>query len=257
MNEAFEALREMFEKKTISSFASSLGKKADVKAANLERSWDYYNDAFDVSLPIYKVELAKSSRSKCTQKTKSAKKCTREEIEKGDVRIGSIDLESGSYARWVHLMCWRVPSRIWLGLPNPDVCLDTASFEEALSSMNEVLFTGFDLLSPLDKLRIVKHVMDKSHWAKLRHRSGPSVIEDTKVSNDIIKQETDIKGELEQPFTDSIPSNQLVPLKQELESVKSFSMPVKTHANENYLAGKTIVVTGVFPGIYFVNISKL
>jgi hypothetical protein len=34
-----------------------------------------------------------------------------------DVRIGSVD-ESGSYKWWVHLKCWRVPSRSGFGM-NP------------------------------------------------------------------------------------------------------------------------------------------
>jgi len=120
------------------------------------------------------VELAKSGRSKCVQKTKSAKMCFGQEvIDKGDVRIGSIDLESGSYTRWMHLNCWRVPSRIWLGIPDPEVCQDKSKFEEALSSMNQVLFTGFDALSPTDKDRVIIHIMDKSHWAKLSHRKRP------------------------------------------------------------------------------------
>lgn len=245
VNEAFEALREIYEKKSLSSFVSSLGKNAEAKVKNLSRSWDYYNDAFDVAVPIYKVELAKSGRSKCTQKTKSAKKCTSEEIEKGDVRVGSIDLESGSYTRWLHLTCWRVASKIWLGLPNPDVCQDKSKFEEALSSMNEVLFTGFDSLDPADKSRIIDHVMDKSHWAKLTHRSGPPVVEDTKIENSVKKE---IIGALPAPDS-SQDQNQLVLLKKELDIVKPFKMPVKTSQNENYLNGKTVVLTGVFPGI--------
>jgi hypothetical protein len=127
----------------------------------------------------YKVELAKSGRSKCVQKTKSAKMCFGQEvIDKGEVRIGTSILIGPWYNgirsyRWMHLNCWRVPSRIWLGIPDPEVCQDKSKFEEALSSMNQVLFTGFDALSPTDKDRVIIHIMDKSHWAKLSHRKRP------------------------------------------------------------------------------------
>jgi hypothetical protein len=41
--------------------------------------------------------------------------------------------EAGSYGRWCHLQCWRVPSRVWLGLPQEGD--DAAKFEAALLSM--------------------------------------------------------------------------------------------------------------------------
>jgi hypothetical protein len=230
-----------------------LGRKAEAKVKNLERSWDFYNDAFDVALPIYKVELARSGRSKCAQKTKSAKRCYGEAtIDKGDVRIGSIDMESGSYTRWMHLMCWRVPSRVWLGVPDPEICQDKSKFEEALSSMNEVLFTGFDALSPIDKDRIIVHIMDKSHWAKLTHRKGPAVSESTLITGPEIKMENGPVRALpasSEPFPGFQDQNQLVPFQQELMPVKGFQMPVKTKQNANYLLGKTVVLTGVFPEV--------
>jgi|AntAceMinimDraft_11_1070367.scaffolds.fasta_scaffold403803_1 hypothetical protein len=64
-------------------------------------------------MPLYKVELAKSGRSKCGM----AARCKFGEdnpsvlkphvISKDTVRVGSIDLQSGAYGRWVHLECWR------------------------------------------------------------------------------------------------------------------------------------------------------
>lgn len=100
-------------------------------------------------MPAYRVELAKSNRSKCTQKTKAARKCPAEsKIDKGEVRVGWLNQESGTYGRWCHLMCWRVPSRIWMGLPAD--ALEAQNYDEiaqALASMNEVLFCGFNELS--------------------------------------------------------------------------------------------------------------
>ena len=61
-------------------------------------SWDYYEEAADKSnnVPPYKVELAKSARSKCKAKGK-AKHCSDELIDKNEIRVGWIDMQSGSY----------------------------------------------------------------------------------------------------------------------------------------------------------------
>ena len=69
-------------------------------------------------------------------------------IEKGEVRIGVLNAESGSYTYWVHLQCWRVPQKVWLGLPNPELVSDPESFEAALVGMNEVLLCGVAHLPP-------------------------------------------------------------------------------------------------------------
>ncbi|CAN0589036.1 unnamed protein product, partial [Ectocarpus sp. 12 AP-2014] len=140
--------------------------------------WQYYYDAAAEEVPPYKVELARSGRSKCTQRTQSARRCADEGplIGKGEIRVGSLDAQSGSYGRWVHLKCWRVPSRIWMGLAQADgdggggsggileACV------AALSSMNEVQFTGFNDLSPHDQRQVAAHAADKSNWASLQGR---------------------------------------------------------------------------------------
>lgn len=67
-------------------------------------SYQYYEDAEQEEVPIYKVEPARSDRSKC-QKCKT-------NIPRQGIRIGSIDKEAGTYGRWIHLDCWRVPMKI-------------------------------------------------------------------------------------------------------------------------------------------------
>lgn len=67
-------------------------------------SYQYYEDAEKEEVPIYKVEPARSDRSKC-QKCKT-------NIPRQGIRIGSIDKDAGTYGRWIHLDCWRVPMRI-------------------------------------------------------------------------------------------------------------------------------------------------
>ena len=91
-------------------------------------------------------------------------------IRKGELRVGSIDDESGSYSRWVHLECWRVPVKIHQGLPrlgSPEA-EDPAAFEAALLSMNEVLLSGIEELEPEIRQLLVRHVMDPTKWAALQ-----------------------------------------------------------------------------------------
>ena len=44
--------------------------------------------------------------------------CGEQKIPKGALRVGQINLEAGSYTRWVRLG-WRIPAKIWEGLPDP------------------------------------------------------------------------------------------------------------------------------------------
>ena len=58
-------------------------------------SWQYYYDAAQEDVPAYKIELAKSNRSKCSARTKTARKCTPSidevaYIPKGTVRVSFV-----------------------------------------------------------------------------------------------------------------------------------------------------------------------
>ena len=167
---AFEVLRDLFDNGGIASFAPS-SSQSTATASSYERkmadmadlptpSWEYYAEAAEEPVPSYRVELAKSARSACNAKG-AAKKCVsagaaesskakgdpgsevvlappKNLIGKGEVRVGWIDREAGHYGRWVHLCCWRVPSKVWLGLPDPEGFPDPTQFEAAVLSMNEV-----------------------------------------------------------------------------------------------------------------------
>lgn len=84
-------------------------------------------------------------------------------IEKDSIRVGSLDDVAGSYGRWNHLPCWRVPSRIWSGLSQPD---NKDIVLQDLLHMDEVLLTGLADLDADEQATFVEHVMDRSHWAK-------------------------------------------------------------------------------------------
>lgn len=113
---AWEVVRDQHEK-GIGSFASHLGGEGDEEEeddAELDElykkysantgvpSYEFYEEAAEEEVPGYKVETAKSGRSKCT-------KCE-SKIAKDEIRVGSLDKTAGTYGRWHHLQCWRVVS---------------------------------------------------------------------------------------------------------------------------------------------------
>ena len=67
---------------------------------------------------------------------------------------------TGTYGNWVRLTCWRVPSKLWLGFPDPDADgIDADTFARALLGMNEVLFCGFSELDEEQQAEVCAHVM--------------------------------------------------------------------------------------------------
>ena len=82
------------------------------------------------------------------------------------------------------LNCWRLPAKVCMALPDPDVCEDAAAFEAILMSMGSVLLSGLSELSFSHKDALVKYCMVKDNWArnaqakKKRKRSGDDEAED-------------------------------------------------------------------------------
>jgi len=139
---SFEALRDMFDNKRVEeSFVTSLTDMDDSmwqEFADMPiQSYDYFYTAAEEEVPLYCVELAKSGRSSCKQKSTTYKMCDNATIGKGEVCCGSLDDFSGGYGRWHHLKCWRVPSKIWLGLPDLEECDDPDMFAKALLARYE------------------------------------------------------------------------------------------------------------------------
>eukprot|EP00808_Paulinella_micropora_P029881 g25863.t1 len=155
---SWEVLREAFEKEEVTSFAALSAQAAegyDKIYTDLDdlptQPYEYYAAAAEEPVPGYRVELAKSGRSEC--KAQAGKKCgTHAAILQGSVRIGWLDPHSGSYNRWCHLVCWRVPSKIWLGIYK---CLpDSRQVASTLEKMNEVLFSGYAELPPMARAQL-------------------------------------------------------------------------------------------------------
>jgi hypothetical protein len=237
---AFEVLRELFQRDEITSFAAHYSQEASAYDKTFHDvggmpvpSWDFYSEYYDApmeEMPPYRVEFAKSGRSKCCQKSKAAKKCDDPLIGKGLLRVGSLDEESGSYARWHHVACWRVPARIWLGLPedpnDPDVVA------QALLGMNSVLLSGVDKLDDENLKRFVEHVMDKSNWAKRTKRI-------------VIRPK-------EAPAAAAAGTAETNASKEQQISRRTVFVPPKPGVNgaeANALDGQRVVLTGVFPEV--------
>ena len=133
-------------------------------------AWEFYAGAEDVPVPVYKIERARSDRGKCFQSV-TQRKCDGS-IDKGVLRAGNLNTESGTYGRWMHLKCWRVPSAIWLSFPEIDSEYFTKEhFTQALNQLNDVLLTGVVDLTSEELDEVLTFVMDPGNWAKKRNSS--------------------------------------------------------------------------------------
>lgn len=251
---SFEVLRRLFDSQQVESFQlaqdestaeSYKGSRADFKDAATP-SWEYYAAAAKEDYATYRVELAKSGRSRC-QKSGSL-------IEKGTVRIGFMT-EAGTYGMFCQLCHWRVPSKVWLGLPDPARCRDRRKFDKALQRMNQVALSGLEELPAKSRKEVIRYVMDKTHWTfggnPEKVRKKPAAASTT---NEEEAEEEERDGD-ETPAAPRAPSRgrqsdiattstELVPLK------KQFSIPTPGRDGPGgSLSGQSFVLTGVFPEI--------
>mmetsp|Transcript_13473 Transcript_13473/g.16454 ORF Transcript_13473/g.16454 Transcript_13473/m.16454 type:complete len:636 (-) Transcript_13473:299-2206(-) len=238
-------------------------------------SWQYYEGAADEVVPTYRVELAKSTRSKCNAKSK-AKKCREglassniaanedctdlvdlkalpELIAKNEVRCGWLNDQSGTYSRWTHLRCWRVPQLVWLGLPDPDSCHDPTKFALALASMDECILSGVTDLPHSDQRAFVDHCRNKLNWTRKTKKKKPKaapadankILEASSniVTPDPVVSDTKVN---QAAIVTSTSSTNLV------ASRKRFVVPKPGEngaSGASVFSGKTFVLTGLFPEV--------
>jgi hypothetical protein len=95
---SFEVIREMFCEQTIVSFSSSAVQHGWAKTyestysnfADIPTpSWEYYAEAAQVPMPLYRIEPARSDRSQCSQRG-TAKHCKSAAIQAGVCSIQSV-----------------------------------------------------------------------------------------------------------------------------------------------------------------------
>jgi hypothetical protein len=218
--------------------------------------WEFFAAAAETPVPTYRVEHAKSGRSTCKAKGKH-KKCEDEAIAKGQLRCGSMDEIAGDYTRWRHLVCWRVPMKIWLGLPDPDTCQDLAKFAPALLQMDEVVLSGFKALPTEDQTIFVQYTMDKGNWARATKPKGEGPKAKAKVKKEAAAAAPNAKEPPQSSQSGAVVSNSkghhgvAKTSNAVTKSKKQFEIPRpgKDGAIPNILKGKTIVMTGIFPEI--------
>jgi len=236
-------------------------------------SWEFFYEAADEDVPLYYVELARSDRSKCKAYGKKLGKCNDDgpNIPRASIRVGSLDEFAGSYARWHHLRCWRVPNRVWKGLPNSDACQDRDIFERALLAMNDVVLAGFQDLERVDRDEFIDHVMDKTNYARdVRPRKGSKPYQDftgamkleaaaSSAAAAAAPSTVTSSSPSSSPPVSSSSSDAIVPSSVASSSKamlvkkqkQAFVMPVpgRNGVLRDLLQRKTVVLTGVFPEV--------
>mmetsp|Transcript_6153 Transcript_6153/g.9572 ORF Transcript_6153/g.9572 Transcript_6153/m.9572 type:complete len:533 (+) Transcript_6153:27-1625(+) len=268
---SFQLLREIFERQLVSSFYDELGRTASVgispKAVFGEQHdadippWEFFAAAAEEEQVPYRVELAKSSYSQCVKCLAHNKRASvsaddkrQVEINQNALRIGSVMPDSGTYSRWVHLKCWRVPSRIWKGLPDPDKEKQLEKFASALADMDQVTLCGFNALTNAQQDEVVTHVADKSHWAKLIKRTNTTRVSSTnaltmpgvKVPFAESSTSSSSSQDAQSPSPDSSSSTKVSSNKHVARFKERFSIePIEP----DMLKGHTCVLTGLFPEV--------
>lgn len=253
-------------------------------------SWEYYQDAAEEELPTYRVERAKSGRSKCTA-TGKAKNCFAqttepqeqstdvvdlsappERIAKDELRVGWLNSESGSYGGWRHIRCWRVPSKLWEGLPDPNTISDASTiddkFHAALLTMSDCVLSGYEELPISDQRQFIQHLRDKSNWAALRKKKKKTQTEEEGTSTTTTAGEVGTTGKAAGTAAKDIPaaatntknSSSLVPHHGNalVFARQRFVTPqpgVNGCSDATVFNGKRFCLTGLFPEIGGVSLA--
>jgi len=163
-------------------------------------------------------------------------------IAKDTLRVGSLDPTSGTYGRWHHLPCWRVPMSVWSGLTQPTKA-DWVLHD--LKAMDEVVLTGLYDLSEEDCQIVCEHVMNQNHWAR------PSKKKETEIVSKKRKALSDVTV-LAEPNSKEPDDNEEVPPNKIVKTKQRFTIPrpgVDGAIDANALDGKRFVLTGLFPEV--------
>ena len=128
-----------------------------------------------------------------------------------------------------------------MGFPQDDgeENITDEAIAEALAKMELVLLCGFDELPRKDQAQVIQHVKDKSHWAKMTKRRQPKKDSDETSSNETGSQK---------PVPTVQTSSAVVPVTA-VSQRQNFVVPIpgRDGAIAGSLAGKTVVLTGIFP----------
>lgn len=214
-------------------------------------SWDFYKEAPEESVPIYFFQYAVSKKSTCS--------VCRTKIDKGELRIGKLNEDYGSYGEFSKIHCFS-----WYNLFS---FLDTFDFgkrktwkkmQDCMENMDGLYICGFTLLEPKDKKKVATLLLHA--WKSKKGTKRGLVEQEVTVSK---KRKTLKEGKQEKQDTIATASTDLTEASQEVtvpeEDKPTFVVPKITKKNRYKLKGQTFVSTGIFPelgGGAGINIGK-
>jgi hypothetical protein len=113
--------------------------------------------------------------------------------------------------------------------------------------MNQVLLSGFSELPDTEKQAIVRHAMDTSKWAKPRKQKAPATSKTASNSDAAASVSTVTEEDIKMPAAASAQKASKGAVVAAGKQRYVAPIPGQNGAQPNALAGKTFVMTGVFP----------
>lgn len=223
VNSAFELLKRIHnEVGIIADVFAAQSKFGSSSSETSHFAWGFYEEAAS-NIVAYKIQRAPTGRGKCSK--------SGEPIEAGEIRVGSMVLETGTYGRWTSLKHWRVPSSVWTGIDGiQDEEFDKV--KKALNDMDGLVLCGFTDLDEEGKQAVAERVCNPENHAKKERKDKKKITIDSMFERGIVAQ----KKEAEKETKTSM-----------VVKPRSFTTNTSAIVPEQQLKGKTIVLTGVFP----------
>lgn len=214
-------------------------------------SWEFYKEAPEESVPIYFFQYAVSKKSTCT--------VCRTKIDKGELRIGKLHEDYGTYGAFSKIHCFSWDAMFSF--------LDAFDFgkrktwkkmQDCMESMDGLYICGFTLLEPKDKKKVATLLLHA--WKSKKGTKRGRVEQEVTVSK---KRKTLKQGKQEKQDAIATTSTDLTEASQKVtipeEDKPTFVVPKVTKKNRHKLKGQTFVSTGIFPelgGGAGINIGK-
>lgn len=211
-------------------------------------SWEFYEEAPEENVPIYFFQYAVSKKSTCT--------VCRTKIDKGELRIGKLNEDYGSYGEFSKIHCFSWDAMFSF--------LDTFDFgkrktwkkmQDCMESMDGLYICGFTLLEPKDKKLVATLLLHV--WKSKKGTKKRPVEEEVTVSKKRKTCKEEKQDTIATASTDLTEASQEVTVPE--EDKPTFIIPKVTKKNRYKLKGQTFVSTGTFPelgGGAGINIGK-
>jgi hypothetical protein len=160
--------------------------------------------------------------------------------------------------------CWRVPNKLWQGLPDPNDCQDANKFHDALLTMTDCVLSGYMDLPAAERQRFLQHCSDKQNWAKRRKSKAKTEPQSTAANVDThdddakpaaTTSESSVSpaGNADAAAAGAVGTTRLVPRHDALVPGRAkFVTPipgVNGASDATVFQGKRFVLTGTFPEI--------